>query len=116
MSKLVPCAGLFNDYLDADGPDGADGPEECDQPPSSSQREIVLVCRKVLPRVSVQALQDGNDMLSNQEEEAPYASPPPSAAPETTATPHLFQVKQRLRDAVTLAVIGQNFRQKIRPI
>ncbi len=36
MSKLVPCAGLFNDYLDADGPDGADGPEECDQPPSES--------------------------------------------------------------------------------
>ncbi len=31
MSKSVPCAGIFNDYLDADGPDGADGPEECDQ-------------------------------------------------------------------------------------
>ena len=40
MSKLVPssCAGLFNDYLDADGPDGADGPEECDQPPSASAK------------------------------------------------------------------------------
>ena len=37
-SKLVPCAGLFNDYLDADGPDGADGPEECDQPPSASAK------------------------------------------------------------------------------
>ncbi len=36
MSNFVPCAGLFNDYLDADGPDGADGPEECDQPPSAS--------------------------------------------------------------------------------
>ncbi len=36
MSKLVPCAGLFNDYLDADGSDGADGPEECDQPPSQA--------------------------------------------------------------------------------
>ncbi len=45
MSKLVPCAGLFNDFLDADGPDGADGPEGCDQPPSASalilQIEIV---------------------------------------------------------------------------
>ena len=38
MSKLNPCAGLFNDYLDADGPDGADGPEECDQPPSASAK------------------------------------------------------------------------------
>jgi hypothetical protein len=36
MSKSVPCAGIFNDYVDADGPDGADGPEECDQPPSAS--------------------------------------------------------------------------------
>jgi hypothetical protein len=51
------------------------------------------------------ALQEENDKLSHQE--APYASPPPSAAPETTATPHLFQVKQRLRHAVTLAVIRQ---------
>ncbi len=74
------------------------------------------------------ALQEGNDTLSHQEmirssirklpvhprhHQLPIHSPPPSAAPETTATPHLFQVKQRLCHAVTVAVIRQNFRQKI---
>ncbi len=54
MSKLGSCAGIFNDYLDADaGSDGADGP--LINRPLHLQREIVQACRKVLPRFSVQA-------------------------------------------------------------
>jgi hypothetical protein len=58
-------------------------------------------------------LQEENDTHSHQEEEAPDASPPPSAAPENITTPHLFQVKQRLRHAVTVAnVLAQQLKDQ----
>ena len=38
MSKFVPWAGLFSDYLDVAGPDGVDRPGECHQPPTSAAK------------------------------------------------------------------------------
>jgi hypothetical protein len=62
MSKSVPCAGIFNDYLDADGPDGADGPEECDQPPSASAKRN----RPSLPKSASSLLSAGPSTASLQ--------------------------------------------------
>jgi hypothetical protein len=128
MFKLVPCAGLFNDYLDAEGKSatGMDGRKmtwlagglglsgAISYAESTMSTLTALARRRAYQYMAT--LQEETDTLSHQEEEAPDASPPPSAAPDTTATPHLFQVKQRLRHAVTVAVIRQNFRQKIRLI
>jgi hypothetical protein len=36
--KLVPCAGLFNNYQDVACPYGVDRPEECEQQPSSAAK------------------------------------------------------------------------------
>ncbi len=73
----------------------------------STRTRAPLVRRRAYQYMA--ALQEENDTHSHQEEEAPYASLPPSAASET---PTSFM----LRHAVTLAVIRQNYRQKIRPI
>jgi hypothetical protein len=67
MSKLVPCAGLFNDYLDADGPDGADGPEDCDQPPSASAKRH----RPSLPQSASSLLSAGPSAASLQGPSSP---------------------------------------------
>ncbi len=49
MSKLVPCAGLFNDYLDADVPTALTDPRNVINRPLHLPRDIVRACSKVLP-------------------------------------------------------------------
>jgi hypothetical protein len=64
---------------------------------------IYVQYKAALQRVGDNEMSQEMDTHTHQEENAPDASPPPSAFPETLAAPHLFQVKQRLRHAIKVA-------------